>query len=180
MIVSFQDVQRERLKMINEDRIEIVEIYNPAENDDDTSKSGTSLAGYVNASFNEIVNKVGRPILIDEWTSDGKVFNEWVLLVKVEEELEEVFYNNPDFHSGKSDENERYLSCHEDDVPLNTNFWHDSTEHEFVITIYDWKEEHNMVARSNGGDATYEWHIGCECKYHNVAEQIIRDILNGD
>ena len=166
--------------MINEDRIEVLDIDNTAENDDDTSKSGTSLAGYVNASFNQIVNAVGRPILIDEWTSDGKVFNEWVLHVKVDEELEEVFYNNPNFNSGKdwNDENKRYLSCHEDDVPLNTNFWHDDAEHEFVITIHDWKEEHNMVARSNGGDGIYEWHIGCECKYKNVAEQIIKDMLN--
>jgi hypothetical protein len=136
--------------MINEERLESVKIYNGASHNDDIVRSanGTSLVGYVRASFNDLVNKLGRTILIDEWESDGKVFNEWV------------------------------LSCHEDDVPLNTNYWHDSTEHEFVITIYDWKEEHNMIARGNGGDAIYDWHIGCESKYSNVAEQIILDLLD--
>tara|TARA_Y100000401_G_scaffold70781_1_gene56873 strand:+ start:1276 stop:1809 length:534 start_codon:yes stop_codon:yes gene_type:complete len=165
--------------MINEDRIESVKIQNPAENfdHDDAITNGTSLAGYVNASFNEIVDKLGRTILIDEWESDGKVFNEWVLLVEVEEQLEKVFYKNPDFDLD-TDESQRFLSCHEDDVPLATNFWHDTVEHEFVITIYDWKEEHNMVARDHGGDAIYTWHIGCDPKYANIAEQIVKDMLS--
>jgi hypothetical protein len=166
--------------MINEERLESVKIYNGASHNDDIVRSanGTSLVGYVRASFNDLVNKLGRTILIDEWESDGKVFNEWILDVEVEEQLEEVFYRNPNFHSDGLNESQRFLSCHEDDVPLNTNYWHDSTEHEFVITIYDWKEEHNMIARGNGGDAIYDWHIGCESKYSNVAEQIILDLLD--
>lgn len=81
--------------MINEDRIESIEIYNGAVYGDDISHNGTSLSGYVRASFNDLVEKLGRTVLIDEWESDGKVHNEWILSVLVEEQLEEVFIEIP-------------------------------------------------------------------------------------
>ena len=164
--------------MINQDRIESVEIYNGAKYGDDISPIDTSLCGYVDASFNELVEKLGRTILIDEWESDGKIYNEWRLSVKVEEQSENVTYNNPDFGNGTIQT--LFISCHEDDVPLNTAFWHDTIEHEFIITIYDWKEPDNMVARACKGNVIYTWHVGCQPKYKGLATKIINDLIDNE